>query len=91
MEELIEKGKLAKSASRVLGSLSASSKNNALQLKLYQENKMQLNTCHSKFHTSIIDVHTIDEYIYPTSQIENNDRELYLKNSQFNYQKQSTF
>ena len=35
---------------------------------------MQLNTCHSKFHTSIIDVHTIDEYIYPTSQIENNDR-----------------
>ena len=61
-------------------------KNNALQLKLYQENKMQLNTCHSKFHTSIIDVHTIDEYIYPTSQIENNDRELYLKNSQFNYQ-----
>ena len=61
-------------------------KNNALQLKLYQENTMQLNTCHSKFHTSIIDVHTIDEYIYPTSQIENNDRELYLKNSQFNYQ-----
>lgn len=54
-------------------------KNNALQLKLYQENTMQLNTCHSKFHTSIIDVHTIDEYIYPTSQIENNDRELYLK------------
>ena len=30
MEELIEKGKLAKSASRVLGSLSASVKNNAL-------------------------------------------------------------
>ena len=29
MEELIEKGKLAKSASRVLGSLSASVKNNA--------------------------------------------------------------
>ena len=66
-------------------------KNNALQLKLYQENTMQLNTCHSKFHTSIIDVHTIDEYIYPTSQIENNDRELYLKNSQFNYQNKAPF
>ena len=66
-------------------------KNNALQLKLYQEKKMQLNTCHSKFHTSIIDVHTIDEYIYPTSQIEHNDQELYLKNSQFNYQNKAPF
>lgn len=54
-------------------------KNNALQLKLYQENTMQLNTCHSKFHISIIDVHTIDEYIYPTSQIENNDVTLFKK------------
>ena len=66
-------------------------KNNALQLQLYQEKQMQLNTCHSKFHTSIIDTHTIDEYIYPTSLKEKKDEETYLKNNAFVYQSHGDF
>lgn len=66
-------------------------RNNALQLQLYQEKQMQLNTCHSKFHTSIIDIHTIDEYIYPQRKIDNNYQDMYLKNNSFVYQNKALF
>lgn len=55
-------------------------KDNAAKINIYKEQEFSLNTKHAKFKTSIIDYHTIDEYIYPNKVIENNYQELYLNN-----------
>lgn len=60
-------------------------RNNALKIKIYQEKNFQENTFHSKFHTSIIDCQSIDEYEYPIHKYNISLKSSYLKNNSWHY------
>ncbi len=62
---------------------------NASKMNLYQETQVAMNTRHAKFHTSIIDCRTIDEYIYPHQQVLSHHQVIYENNHEFVYHNQN--